>query len=282
MTTPTSTFARLEYLCLPSAVYAGGMAAAAFELSGAVFDATSWSLAIVLVATIAWMAHLLDRAKPLAAWHDPADRMANPQRDAFVQRHRLALNVLATTLGLVAGVLAILLDPRLVVLVPIGAVSVIVYGARPSNSRRTRPKDVLVIKNALTGLAYATLIGCVVLVAVPGLQEQGLPWLALSLIGLLVTGDAILSDVDDTPADAMFGTTTVSVLGGRKWATMVAVGTYVIVMGCWLWLGTRTPTALMLAIGLPATGVLIAFLPRVRSLIDVRGGMLALVALAFV
>lgn len=258
------------------------MAAAALELSGAGFDPHVWSLSIVLVATIAWMAHLMDRAKPLEAWHDPADRMANPARDAFVRKHRRAMNLLAASLWMLACLWAALLDFGLAVLAPIGAVSVIIYGARQTDSRRTRPKDVLVIKNALTGLAYATLIGCVVLVAVPGLQQQRLPWLALSLIGLLVAGDAILSDVDDTPADAMFGTTTVSVLAGRTWAKAVAIGIYVLAVAYWLWLGTRTPTALTLAIGLPATGVLIAFLPRVRSLIDVRGGVLALLALAFI
>lgn len=282
MTTPTSTLVRLEYACLPSALYAAGLATATLELSGAAFDARTWALSIALITAIVWMAHLLDRAKPLAVWDDPADRMANPVRDAFVQRHRVAMNALAASLGLAACVLATLVEPWLVVLVPVGAASVIVYGARKSESRRTRPKDVLVIKNALTGLAYATLIGCVLFASVPELFEQRLPWIALGMVCMLVTGDAILSDIDDTPADAMFGTTTVSVLAGRRWARVVAVGIYVIVMACWLWLGTRTPTTLTLAIGLPATGLLIAFMPRVRSLIDVRGGVLAMIALAFV
>ncbi|UYV12637.1 MAG: UbiA family prenyltransferase [Phycisphaera sp.] len=263
-------------------MYAAGLATATLELSGAAFDARTWSLSIALITTIVWMAHLLDRAKPLMAWDDPADRMANPVRDAFVQRHRVAMNVLAASLGLSACMLAVLVEPWLVVLVPIGAVSVIIYGSRRSESRRTRPKDVLVIKNALTGLAYATLIGCVLFASVPELFEQRLPWIALGIVCMLVTGDAILSDIDDTPADAMFGTKTVSVLAGRRWARVVAIGIYVIAVAYWLGLGEHTPTTLTLAIGLPAMGMLIAFLPRVRSLIDVRGGVLALVALAFV
>lgn len=258
------------------------MAGAAFELSGAAFDAQVWSILIVLITAIAWMAHLLDRAKPLSAWHDPADRMANPSRDAFVRKHRRAINTFTATLGLVACVLAMLLDPWLVALVPLGAVSVIIYGARKSESRRTRPKDVLVFKNVLTGLAYATLIGYVLFAAMPGLVEHRLPWIALGLVALLVTGDAMLSDIDDTPADAMFGTRTVSVLTGRRWAMVSGIAIYAMVVAYWMLLGNRTPTSLTLAIGLPATGVAIAFLPRVRSLIDVRGGVLALVALAFV
>lgn len=263
-------------------MYAGGIAAASFELSRARFDARAWSLSIALVATVAWMAHLLDRAKPLAALDDPADRMANPTRDAFVQRHRLALNLLAAALGLVACVLAVLLDAWLVGLVPLGAMSVIIYGARKSESRRTRPKDVLIVKNALTGLAYATLIGCVLFAAMPGLVEHRLPWIALGLVALLVTGDAMLSDIDDTPADAMFGTWTVSVLAGRRWAMVSGIAIYAMVVAYWMVLGNHTATSLTLAIGLPATGVAIAFLPRVRSLIDVRGGVLALAVLAFV
>lgn len=258
------------------------MAGAAFELAGAAFDPRAWSLSIALVATVAWMAHLLDRAKPLAALDDPADRMANPTRDAFVQRHRLALNLLAAALGLVACVLAVLLDPWLVGLVPLGAMSVIIYGARKSESRRTRPKDVLIVKNALTGLAYATLIGCVLFAAMPGLVEHRPPWIALGLVALLVTGDAMLSDIDDTPADAMFGTRTVSVLAGRRWAMVSGIAIYAMVVAYWMVLGNHTATSLTLAIGLPATGVAIAFLPRVRSLIDVRGGVLALAVLAFV
>jgi 4-hydroxybenzoate polyprenyltransferase len=269
-------------MCLPSAVYAGGIAGAAFELSGVGFDAWAWSVSIVLVATIAWMAHLLDRAKPLAAWHDPADGVANPRRDAFVRRNRRAMNLLAAALGFVACVLAMLVDWRLIGLVPAGAAAVIIYGARPSESRRTRPKDLLVIKNALTGLAYASLVGCVLFAAMPGTIGRGMPWIALGLVALLVTGDAMLSDIDDTTADAMFGTRTVSVLAGRRWAVVWGVAIYGMVVVYWLVLGIHTPATLTLAIGLPATGVAVAFLPRVRSLIDVRGGVLAAVALALV
>jgi len=255
------------------------MAGAALELSGVDFDWPAWSLSILLIATIAWMAHLLDRAKPLAALDDPADSIANPLRDAFVRRHRLALNVFATALGLIACFFAILLDPWLVVLVPLGVISVVIYGARKTESRRTRPKDVLIVKNALTGLAYATLIGCVLFAGVPGVIDQSMPWIALGLVAWLVTGDAMLSDVDDTPADAMFGTRTVSVLAGRRWAIATAIAIYAFVVTYWLVLGDHTPTTLTLGIGLPVTGLFIAFMPRVRTPIDVRGGVLAVAAL---
>lgn len=255
------------------------MAGAALELSGVGFDAAAWSLSILLVATIAWMAHLLDRAKPLAAWHDPADRMANPQRDDFVLRNRRAMNLLAAALWIASCGLAVLLDPGLAMLAPVGAVSVIIYGARRSESRRTRPKDVLIIKNALTGLAYASLIGCVLFASAPGSIEQRLPWIALGLVALLVTGDAMLSDIDDTPADAMFGTRTVSVLAGRRWATAVAIGIYALAVLYWVGFGAHTAVAWTLVLGLCVTGTVIATLPRVRSLIDARGGVMAAIIL---
>jgi 4-hydroxybenzoate polyprenyltransferase len=229
-----------------------------------------------LITAIAWMAHLLDRAKPLAAWNDPADRMANPRRDAFVQRYRLAMNFLTGSLGLSACILAMFIEPWLVVLVPAGAIAVVVYGSRPSDSRRPRPKDVLVLKNALTGLAYATLIGCALWAALP--DRTGL-WPALAIVALVVAADAILSDIDDRPADEAFGTRTVPVLAGRRRATLAAAGIYGAAMAIWAIWGTPNAAAGFVAIGLPLTGLALAVLPRTRTAIDLRAGAVALLAI---
>jgi len=223
------------------------------------------------------MAYLLDRAKPLRRWRDPADRMANPARDAWVQRHRAGLLVGASSLGVTACGLALLVDPRLLPLTPIGAASVVIYGARPTASRRLRPKDVLIAKNLLTGLAYATLIGGVLWATLP--ETRGL-WRALAVAGLLVTGDAMLSDIDDTPADAAFGTTTVAVLAGRRWATALALTVYAAAAAVWLRAGGWSAGGAVLALGMPATGLGISRHARVRTAIDLRAAPLAALAVA--
>ncbi|MEQ8843407.1 MAG: hypothetical protein RIB58_01025 [Phycisphaerales bacterium] len=242
-------------------------------LAGAAIDARAWALSIALVMAIAWMAYLLDRVKPLKRWRDPADRMANPGRNAWVERHRAGLLIGAAELAIIASVLAALLEPWLLVLAPVGALSVILYGSRPSASRRLRPKDVLIAKNVLTGLAYATLIGCVLWAALP--EARGL-WRAFAVVGLFVTGDAMLCDFDDTPSDATFGTTTVAVLAGRRWATALAMAVYAAAAVVWLKIGGRSLAEAAFALGMPMSGLAISRLGRVRTAIDLRGGVLGL------
>ena len=251
------------------------MAAGALAMVGAAV-ACEQALAIALVASIAWMAHLLDRAKPLARWHDPADRMADAARDAWVQRHRLGLNLAAIESGIIASVLALIIEPWLTLLVPVGAASVLVYGARKSGSRRVRPKDVLIVKNALTGLAYTTLIGCVLWAVLP--ERDGL-WTALAMLALLVAADAMLSDIDDTPADATFGTRTVSVFAGRRWASGVGLGLHGLAIVLWVALGTGSGR--VFAYGMPVSAAAIVLAPTLRRAIDLRAGLLGAVALAW-
>lgn len=260
---------------MPSAVYAVGVSAGALAMVGAVLSREQ-VLSIALVTCIAWMAHLLDRAKPLARWHDPADRMADATRDAWVVRRRRWLNAAAMVSGVCACVLALVIEPWLVVLAPIGAASVLVYGARKTESRRVRPKDVLLIKNGLTGLAYATLVGCVLWAVLP---DHGGLWVSLAMVALLVAADAMLSDIDDTPADAAFGTRTVSVLAGRQWARGIGLALHGVAALAWVVLGTGWGGAF--AYGMPLTAAAIVLAPTLRRAIDLRSGVLGVAALAW-
>lgn len=260
---------------MPSAAYAAGVSTGTLAMVGAAGTGTQ-VLGIALVTCIAWMAHLLDRAKPLARWHDPADRMADAARDAWVVRRRRWLNAAAMASGASACVLALVIEPWLVVLVPIGAASVLVYGARKSESRRVRPKDVLVVKNALTGLAYATLVGCVLWAVLP--ERAGL-WIPLLMVALLVAADAMLSDIDDTPADATFGTRTVSVLAGRRWATCIGLALHGVAALLWGVLGTGSGGAFVY--GMPLTAAALVVAPTLRRAIDLRAGVLGVAALAW-
>ncbi len=260
---------------MPSAVYAAGVSAGTIAMAGGVVVGTQL-LAIALITCIAWMAHLLDRAKPLARWHDPADRMADAARDAWVVRRRRWLNASALASGAAACGLALVIEPWLIVLAPVGAAAVITYGARNSNSRRIRPKDVLIIKNALTGLAYATLVGCVLWAVLP--ERIGL-WMSLAVIALLVAADAMLSDIDDTPADATFGTRTVSVLAGRRWASGIGLALHSVAVVLWMVLGTGSGEAF--AYGTPLTAAAIVLFPTLRRAIDLRAGVLGAIALGW-
>ena len=252
------------------------MAAGTLVLANASGTPRAWLFSISLVLAIAWMAYLLDRVKVLGRWRDPADRMANPSRDAWVVRNRRALLACAGMIAAAATLLAFVIEPWLVVLIPAGALSVVIYGSRPSASRRLRPKDVLIAKNALTGLAYATLIGCVLWAALP--ETRGL-WRAIAILGLLVTGDAMLCDIDDTPSDASYGTTTVAVLAGRHWATILALVVYATAVVIWLKVGGRSLAQAGFALGMPLTGAAISRMARVRTAIDLRGGVLGLFAI---
>ena len=231
---------------------------------------------MTLVTAIAWMAHVVDRAKVLRRWHDPADRMVNPAREAWVIQHRTPLLAWAAVLSLAAATLAVLIDVWLVLLVPCGFAAVVVYGSRPSESRRTRPKDVLIAKNALTGLAYATLIGAVLWAALP---DKGELWISLSVVMMLVTADAILCDIDDRLSDANYGTTTVVVLAGRRCATLVSAVLYAGGIALWLVLGERATGSIAFTLGMAFSGLAIARLRRLRTPIDLRGGVVGLCAL---
>ena len=261
---------------MPSAVYAAGVTGGAIVLSGASPSASSSLLPIALVTSIAWMAHVLDRAKVLRRWRDPADRMADPDREAGVDRHRVKLLVLAAVLCVVAFLLALAINAWLELLLPAGITAVIVYGSRPSDSRRTRPKDVLLAKNLLTGLAYATLVGAVLWAALP--DSDGF-WVALGVVALLVSADAMLSDIDDRPSDARFGTTTVAVIAGRRWATLVSAMLYAGGIALWLLLGEWGAGSALFVLGMAFSGLATSPLRRLRTPIDLRGGLIGLAAL---
>lgn len=272
MNNAVSTLARLEHVCLPSAIYAAGLTVGGLLLVSPAAVGPAHALAVALVVAIAWMAHVLDRVKVLRRWRDPADRMANPARDAWIERNRRAMLVIAAMLALGSGVLAWVLEPWLVVLVPAGAAAVVAYGSRPTDSRRPRPKDVLILKNALTGLAYATLIGCAMW---PALADRAGLWPALAIVALIVAGDAILSDIDDRSADEAFGTRTVPVVAGRRRAILAAAGSYAAGVLIWVIFGPATGPAGVFVLGLPLVGLALAMLPRTRTAIDLRAGVVA-------
>ena len=202
--------------------------------------------------------------------------MADPEREAWVDRHRTRLLVLAAMLCAVAFFLALAINAWLELLLPAGIMAVVIYGSRPSESRRTRPKDVLLAKNLLTGLAYATLVAAVLWAALP---ETASLWIALGVVALLVSADAMLSDIDDRPSDASFGTKTVPVLVGRRWATLSSALLYAAAIALWLVLGQRDVESAVFALAMVFSGLTLALLRRLRTPIDLRAGVIGLLAL---
>lgn len=283
----------LDALCVPSALYAGGAAGGALAMADLRPGTTRALLGVALAMLVAWLAYLVDRVKPLRRWMDPADAAACPRRDAWLRRHRPQALALTAGVGLLAVVAGWLLSPVLALLAPASAGASVAYGCRPSASRRPRPKDLLPLKNALTGLAYATLVGGVLLVLTPMHEPTGLPAVdgsaggsaggsivvAIGVLALLVAADAMRCDLDDRPSDRAFGTRTVAVAAGPMSAIVLASLLDAAAVCLWLGAGAASPARAAFALGLPVTGPLLAHLPQVRTPIDLRGAALGTLAL---
>ncbi|MEO1007442.1 MAG: UbiA family prenyltransferase [Planctomycetota bacterium] len=266
---------RLEHACLPAAIYAGGAASCVLTLAGGA-PGHEQALAIGFTAAVAWMAYILDRAKIFARWHDPADRLARPERDAWVRAHRGGLLAGAAALATIGVVFALALRPWLATFVPAGAAAVIAYGSRDAASDRTRPKDVLLLKNALTAAAFATL-------ACSSTSAAGIDPRAVASPGLflacVVLGDAVLCDIEDLHADEAHRTRTVAVAAGPRTARTLGLGILALTATSWLVFVDRTPASAVIAAGLWLTATLAVWAThRVRIAIDLRMGVVALAA----
>lgn len=194
--------------------------------------------------------YVLDRAKVRDAWLDPADAEAQPERFAFVHRHRRGLRWM--TLGLFVGAAA--LGERLVAggaAAPVVAgAGVVVYAGRP-RARRSRPKDVFILKGLYVALGITGFAALVTLAgARPGggwgelasaAAERAAPLgVAGALLAARVFADAALCDLDDERADRRFGTATLPTRFGREPAWRAAYVMRLLVAG-----------ALVIAISLP-------------------------------
>jgi 4-hydroxybenzoate polyprenyltransferase len=177
--------------------------------------------------------YLLDRVKLADRFLDRADLAAKPDRFAWIRAHARAVRLFGALLALTALILAALVHPAAAVLVLAGHAAVVAYAHRSADpARRARPKDILVLKNALVGAGIAffavALLALASTGASPGLVPDLLTPAAVAdllvpfvFLSLSITADAALSDIDDVPTDRPFGTRTLPAAAGPR-ATILA------------------------------------------------------------
>lgn len=207
------------------------------------------SVSVLWIAGMTAMGvYLLDRVKLSDGMLDPADRQAHPDRFMFLSGRTRPVRALAIVLGLIAMVLAAGIHPLAIAMVPCAFLGVFAYAGFPRYRRRGRPgssrarglrvKDILLVKNVAVAACMTIFTGLLVLL--PGAADRDWrdvwqtwqadgPNIAVAGVFLfgLILADAILCDIDDAPADAAHGTSTLPARFGVSTAWLVAGMLYV-------------------------------------------------------
>lgn len=264
------------------AVWLGLYFAASYVAAVLVLDRRVLSAGVVASFCAGVGLYLLDRVKVRDAWLDPADRVAQPGRFAFLLARRRRVRAVAWSLLAVGAVAAMTIDPRNLVLPVLGVIGIISYSRmRPSG---VRPKDVLGLKNLSAGVAIGGL-AMVLAWQTPGTAAPLAAWVWLAGgLTLLVTADAALCDLDDAEADAAHGTSTVTTWLGRRWTWAIALAAHALagagLVATGLLIDRVREPALLAGVNLAATVVLCSTRPgSVRDLIDLK--LPAVVAIAW-
>ena len=267
------------------------------------------SLSVLWIAgTTAMGVYLFDRVKLSDGMLDPADRQAHPERFTFLSGRTRPARALAIVLGLAAMVVAAGVHPLAIAMVPCAFLGVFAYAGLPRNRRRgqfdfgrargPRVKDILLVKNVAVAVCMTVFVGLLVVLSGSSdgdwrgvwqtWQADG-PNIAVAGVFLfgLILADAILCDIDDGPADAAHGTSTLPERFGVSAAWLVAgmlyvgIGLLVLVEagGEPLAHARRTWALLTMA------SVVVLYLcrpKRLRDLIDLRLPVVAVIAAAMI
>ena len=221
-------FDALGHFAIWAGLYVAGCAACMELLATGVID---WRV-IVFAFLLTVSVYLLDRVKFRGTMLDPADAVAHPKRAAFLSRYATFARGLMLTTGVAAAVLAWMIAPLCVLLVPAAHVGVLLYGSVP---RRPRVKDVLVLKNVAVAGAVTALAAAIQLLRDGAVEIDVLNAIAGAggFIALHVFADAVLCDIDDADADRKFGTRTIPNIYGETaaWRVVFLIN---IIAGAWL------------------------------------------------
>lgn len=229
-----SITAALSHAAVIAAIYVGTSVVCFAQLSGMARAGDARTIEAALFTTLTAMAvYLLDRVKVRDAWLDPADNLAQPDRQRFLagtparaRVTRLAAVVLACAAAFI-GTRVTALAPEFVLLAVAGGV---VYAGRPRSRLGSRVKDRLIVKNAFVALGIAGFAGLVVkpLRTLPDLESlvtSGAWLFAGAQVAVRVFADASLCDLDDERADRVHHTATLATHLGRypAWAVAMTV-----------------------------------------------------------
>jgi 4-hydroxybenzoate polyprenyltransferase len=268
------------HVALWPALYAGAVLCCFLQLAGMWRGGSADWIAVASVICTAMGTYLIDRVKLRPILIDPADRVAQPERYAFLQHHDLPARVLAVASLASGALLAARLSQWAPLLILLSVIGTTCYAPHPRVDR-ARLKDLLLIKNLYTAA------GLVVLAAVFSfitwlpdyqpvewfhlLESPATLWAGLVLF-VRVLLDAVLCDVDDEVADRTFTTHTLVCKIGKRRAMHLATIILLLLASAipFLPLAT-TPRALWCASFLLTTLITIRTKPKSqKNFVDLR------------
>lgn len=183
--------------------------------------------ALVAVALMASGTYALDRVKLRNEWIDPADRMAQPERYAFIEGHATWVRWAAVACIVAGSAIGIRVSALAPVTGLLAAAGVVIYAPRPRRFG-ARLKDVAGLKNVYVAGGITGFCGLVAIMAAAhgdssaarAIVESRWPALACAcaLTAARVLLDAALCDLDDMESDRAHGTITLPTLVGNELA----------------------------------------------------------------
>ncbi len=281
MIRPARTIPRLSFLssfavwpaCYTLAVYLLGVLTLGLP-------SPRWSTTVYLLL-VAHACYLLDRVKLSDQRQDPADAIALPDRAILFAEHSGVIRTLLLLEFIAASAFGWFISPALS-LIPMGALlGVHLYAGRAASPGRPRFKDLPALKSFFISSAHIALVVAVLWGNDHNLIEHPRPIVMMSILGLwlIVSGDAILCDLDDHDSDAMYGTRSLPVLIGNTNAWIIAQ--LLLMIGCIVMV---TPSPELFVWPVLVAGIFLSTLPTLimknrRDLVDARLLPFALIAL---
>lgn len=230
---PTTILKEAGHLAFWAVMYALGVALMLAEL----LDHHLGWLSILYVTLCAHAGYLFDRIKFRDSDLDPADLLADPDRHRYLRAHASSLRMLMALEWVLAILIGWVITPALGLLVFGGVLAGYLYsGWTPTT--QSRLKDVhglkaFLVSGAIVGLAIATVMGQAGKLEI-AMDTESISrlfqhfhshgWWSVVGMMLIVCGDAVICDLDDSASDAEYRTRSLPVMLGDRKAGGVAVG----------------------------------------------------------
>ncbi len=257
---------------------------------GMILDIRATGPGLVFVGLCSHAGYLLDRVKFRDADLDPADLQSDPRRHQFLRKWARPLRIVMYTEWVGASVVGTVYSPVLGFSTFAGILAGYLYsGWKPC--KRPRLKDVPGIK---AGLVSAAIVG-LALLGTLGFHTSGtdnflhalqtvswLSWIHVLGVWVIVFGDAVICDLDDSESDARYSTKSLPVLFGSTRASAIAIlllvlGGVAVTYGRFA--GTVVPNRLLLVGLIVVSGAVILKKQPRRDWIDARMLVIVLVVL---
>ena len=261
------------------AIWVGLYFAAAYTIAALLLGKAIQLNALLAAVCAGTGLYLLDRLKLHDGLLDPADLAADKHRHGFLRSRSRALRVTAWCVLALGTAFVVSIRPADAVLPLVGILGVLNYSHAPKSRRR--PKDVLLLKNLMPGIAIGGL-GVILAAQSPTLEATlAAARISLGTIGvfvalvMVVTADAMLCDLDDMTTDRSARTATVPVTRGATTTWNIALAMHAcagaLAIGIGVRQGVLVEAAVWTAANLGLTVLLRLIRPaRIRNLVDLK------------